>query len=241
MTKKAKITFYGHSSFLVTSETGKTIFIDPWLDGNPACPKKLEEVSALDYICLTHGHSDHVGSVLSLAKNTGAQIYAIYELINLLRNDGVPESQLQPLNKGGKAPLDGSKLAISLTNAEHSSSYVACDGSVHYAGEACGIVIHLESGRTIYHTGDTALFSDMELIGDIYTPEVAILPIGDRFTMGPEAAADAANLIQPEMVIPMHYETFEALSGKLEAFEDLVEASSSIRVSPLKPGESLDF
>ncbi len=234
------IRYFGHSAVVITSESGKQIFIDPWLKGNPLCPPEYQTPSAADLICLTHGHSDHAQNVADFAIRTGATVCATFELASLLQRDGVPEKQLQFMNKGGEVEVEGVRVA--LTNAFHSSSYQTKDGTVHYAGEPCGVVVTLESGESIYHAGDTLLFSDMALIKARFSPRVAMLPIGDRFTMGPADAALAMKLIDPEFAIPIHHSTFGLLSGTPDQFED--EASKQgVRgtIVALSPGEAFSF
>jgi L-ascorbate metabolism protein UlaG (beta-lactamase superfamily) len=235
------ISFLGHSTVLVTLPSKKTILIDPWLDGNPSCPEQFKSFDNLDLICLTHGHSDHSGSVVELAIKTKAIVCATYELASLLNKDGVPESQLQFMNKGGSVKIPSvDNISVTLTHAQHSSSYTSKDGSSNYAGEACGIVVNSEQGISIYHAGDTSLFSDMRLIKELYHPEVALLPIGDRFTMGPKEAALATKLILPSYVIPIHWGTFPLLTGTTKEFsEALVGVESELVV--LNPGESKTF
>lgn len=236
------IQYFGHSAVCITSDSGKKIWIDPWLDGNPSCPKALSNPTAADIIVLTHGHSDHVGSALALAKRSGAKVVATWELANLLVKDGLEASQIEFMNKGGNVQVDcgGTNIGVSLTQAFHSSSYDASDGKTYYAGEACGAVVHLETGECIYHAGDTALFSDMQLIAKRFAPKIALLPIGDRFTMGPEDAAEAARLIKPQIAIPIHWGTFDLLSGRPEAFLAAVsKCAPDVKVKVLRPGESL--
>lgn len=236
-----KITFLGHSTVLITLPSEKKILIDPWLEGNPSCPEKFKTFDSIDLICLTHGHSDHTGSALELAIKTGATVCATYELASLLNKDGVPESQLQFMNKGGTVKLETvDDISVTLTHAQHSNSYTSKDGSSNYAGEACGVVISAERGLSIYHAGDTSLFGDMRLIRDLYHPEVALIPIGDRFTMGPKEAALATKLIHPSYVIPVHWGTFPLLSGTTEEFAKALTGIESELVV-LNPGEEKTF
>lgn len=237
----ARITYFGHSTVLLVTESGRRIMFDPWLEGNPSCPENLHTPGPLDVIALSHGHSDHTTSALRLAKETGAKVACTFELGMLLVKDGLPSTQYLPMNKGGTIPLDGG-LSVTLTQAYHSSSYDALDGNTYYAGEPCGIVLRLESGRSVYFAGDTLLFGDMSLIAKRHHPVLALLPIGDRFTMGPEEAAEATALLAPSIVVPIHYNTFPALSGTAEAFTAAVSRhapASSARI--LEPGAELEF
>ena len=233
------VQYLGHSAVRIKTEKGAEILIDPWL-GNPTAPKGWSP-KKIDLICLTHGHSDHVGETVALAKNHKATVIAMFELGNLLVKDGLPSSQLQPMGKGGCITLPNlGGIRVALTNAFHSSSYDAADGSTHYAGEAAGVVIVLESGRSIYHAGDTCLFSDMKLIRDRFKPFLAFLPIGDRFTMGPEDAAAAAELVGSERVVPIHHSTFDMLSGTPVQFKDEV-AKRKVKtdIEVMAPGAEL--
>lgn len=235
------IQYFGHSTVLIQTDKGKRIIVDPWLEGNPSCPEDLHNVPSIDYIVLTHGHFDHTASAVPLAKGHKSQIIATYELVTLLGKEGIPEGQLHGMNKGGTMTLPESEgITVTLTNAFHSSSYQSSDGAVHYAGEACGVVITLESGMRIYHAGDTCLFSDMRLIGERYKPTVALLPIGDRFTMSPQDAAAATALIKPQFVIPIHHSTFPLLTGTPEEFQKQLARSES-QVVVLKPGELFEL
>jgi len=237
---KAKLQYLGHSAMILTTETGRIIALDPWLE-NPRCPKQLQKPAKLDYIGLSHGHADHASNALELAKNTGATIFATYELVMLLVKEGLPQNQIQPMNKGGTITLEDN-IQVTLTNAFHSSSYDTPDGRTLYAGEPCGIVIRLESGRTVYFAGDTCLFSDMALIGKRYRPQVACLPIGDRFTMGPQEAAEAAELLGAPTVVPIHFATFPALTGTAEQFaSELKKRGADSKMAALEPGQELQI
>ena len=230
-----RLTYLGHSA-VILSIGGKTIGIDPWLLGNPRCPEKLQTPDSLDLIALTHGHSDHAGDAPRLAKALGSHIAATYELAMLMIEEGVSQNHVHPMNKGGTLNWNG--ISVSLTHALHSSSYDTAKGPV-YAGEACGLVIH--SGKnTIYHAGDTSLFSDLKLIGERYRPQIALLPIGDRFTMGPAEAAEAAKLVGCKIAIPIHYKTFAALTGTAEEFGKEC-AKRGIEARVLEPGEGMDL
>jgi L-ascorbate metabolism protein UlaG (beta-lactamase superfamily) len=238
MSSTATVIYCGHSTVIIHSESGKRIIIDPWLEGNPSCPNTLFVPGHIDAICLTHGHADHCGSALELADKYRATVFATFELAMLLVKDGLSNSQVQPMNKGGSVKLpNGNGISISLTNAYHSSSYDSKDGKSYYSGEACGIIITLESGRSIYHAGDTCLFKDMELIGARFKPYLALLPIGDRFTMGPEDAARATQLIDPDFVIPIHHSTFDLLTGTPEEFARKTKDARPSTII-LEPGES---
>lgn len=226
------IKYLGHSATIIESTDG-TIAIDPWLEGNPSCPANEKNPTKLDLIVLTHGHADHAGDAARLAKTTGASIAATWELCAIMNKLGISDSKTIPMNKGGTVEVNG--INVSLTHAMHSSSFDLPEGTV-YAGEPCGVV--LQSGKhSIYHAGDTALFSDMALIRDTYKPSIALLPIGDRFTMGPKEAALAAKLIGAKVSIPVHYATFPLLTGTAAQFSEEC-AKLNLRCVELKIGEA---
>ena len=223
------ITWFGHATFVVTTPGGKRIVFDPWLTGNPKAPAGAK-IDKADVICVTHGHSDHTTDVLPVARGTGAPVVAVFELANYFQSKGVKD--VVPMGSGGTADVKG--LKISLTDAHHTSSI---DDGKTYVGTACGFVVRLEDGRAIYFAGDTALFGDMRLIRELYGPEIAFLPIGDHFTMGPAAAAKAAEFLGVRQIVPMHYGTFPMLTGTPDELQKLVEPRG-VDVLVLKPGET---
>jgi L-ascorbate metabolism protein UlaG (beta-lactamase superfamily) len=225
------ITWYGHSAFVVTTPGGKRIVFDPWLTGNPKTPAGAK-IDKADVICVSHGHSDHTGDVVPIARATGATVVAIFELASWFASKGVKDTV--GMNMGGTAEVGG--LRISMTPAIHSSGIIE-DGHSTYLGEPAGFVVRLEDGRKIYFAGDTALFGDMRLIRELYAPEIAFLPIGDHFTMGPEAAALAVNMLGVRQVVPRHYGTFPVLTGTPDALKRLVDPMG-VDVLVLKPGET---
>jgi L-ascorbate metabolism protein UlaG (beta-lactamase superfamily) len=226
----ASLTWLGHASFRLDSGGGKRVYIDPWFD-NPKCPESEKDPDRCDVIAITHGHSDHVGSAVELSKKFGPlPVVAMVELKGWLKQQGAAVDDLPGPNKGGTVEAVG--LKFTLTNAFHSSA--ADDGT--YLGEAAGVVVELEDGKTIYFAGDTCVFGDMQLIGRIYSPDVAVLPIGGHFTMDPREAAVACELLGVQKVVPMHYGTFPLLSGTPD---QLKEQAPGVDVQAIDPGESL--
>jgi L-ascorbate metabolism protein UlaG (beta-lactamase superfamily) len=225
------ITWYGHATFVLTTPGGKRIVFDPWLTGNPKTPAGAK-IDKADVICVSHGHSDHSGDVVAVARATNAPVVAVYELANWFLGKGLKE--VVGMGIGGTVVVKG--LRISMTSAVHTSS-IEEDGKVHYVGLATGFVVRMEDGRAIYFAGDTSLFGDMRLIRELHAPEIAFLPIGDHYTMDPVAAAEACEMLGVRQVVPMHYGTFPVLTGTPDALKKLVEPMG-IDVLVLKPGET---
>ncbi|MBW7650055.1 metal-dependent hydrolase [Anoxybacillus sp. ST4] len=224
-----KVTYHGHS--VVKIETsGKTIFIDPFITGNPTTDLKAEDVY-VDVILLTHGHNDHVGDTVALAKKHDALVIAPYELATYLGWKGV---RVHPMHIGGSFSFEFGK--VKLTQAFHGSSYVEENETIVYTGMPSGILFSAE-GKTIYHAGDTALFSDMKLIGEMNDIDVAFLPIGDNFTMGPEDAAVAARWLKAKIAVPIHYNTFPVIQQDPQRFVKMIEGVGRI----LHVGESIEL
>lgn len=227
------ITWYGHSAFALTSPGGKVILIDPWLE-NPKAPADAKAISSVDVILVTHGHSDHVGNTVEIVRRTGAMVVCIYELALWLSGQGL--EKVTGMNKGGTVEIDG--ISMTMVDARHSCD-IDVDGKVVAAGgEAAGFVIQMENGYTIYHAGDTSLFGDMKFIGKLHEPDVAILPIGDLYTMGPREAAMACDLIKPRTIIGMHYGTFPPLTGTPQLLKKHLHTKMKNRVVELTPGVS---
>jgi L-ascorbate metabolism protein UlaG (beta-lactamase superfamily) len=231
-----ELTWLGHASFRLDSPGGKRIYVDPWLNGNPKCPEGEVEPERCDIIALTHGHGDHVGDTVAIAQKFDCPVIAQVEMRGWLSLNGLSEDLTQGINKGGTAEVAGVKLT--LTHANHSSS-VFEDGQFLYTGESCGFVIELEDGFTIYFAGDTNVFTDMSLIGRIYSPDVAVIPIGDHYTMGPREAAVAIELLDVSRIVPCHYGTFPLLSGTPEKLREL--APQGVEILAPEPGEALTF
>jgi L-ascorbate metabolism protein UlaG (beta-lactamase superfamily) len=230
----ASLTWLGHAAFRIDSPGGKRIYIDPWLD-NPKCPEGEQQPEQVDLIALTHGHDDHVGSTLELASKFGCPVIAQVELRGWLSTKGLPEEMSHAINKGGTLDVEGIK--ITLTNAHHSSSAFE-DGTFVYLGEPAGLVVELENGTKLYFAGDTCVFGDMQLIGRIYEPDVAILPIGDHYTMGPREAAVALELLGVRRCVPCHYGTFPLLHGTPDQLREL---ATGVDVLSPEPGETIEL
>ena len=217
---RLSITWLGHSTFILTLPTGKRILVDPWL-GNPSCPSEFAKpgaIAPIDLILLTHGHSDHIGDAITCQRATGAPLVAAYELAEYFSQKGL--TNVHQMNIGGTTELAG--VRISMTFSTHSSSTME-NGMRVYLGPAAGYVLRAPDLPTVYISGDTGLFGDMKMIGEIYQPQIAFLPIRDLYTMGPDLAAIAAQWLNVRQVVPMHWGTFCALTGTPSVLKQLRE------------------
>ena len=232
-------TYLGHSTVLIETPTGKRLLLDPWTVGNPACPqewKSVESLGKLDIILFTHLHNDHVGDAATIVHtNPDASVVGIFEACNWIKKKGA--NNIRPMNKGGSQTIAG--VEIIMTHAFHSSSFTEEDGTVVYGGEPVGYILRLENGFTLYAAGDTALYGDMALLKDLYRPELALLPIGDLFTMGPKQAAHAIRLLGVSQVLPIHYATFPVLTGTPEALLQATADIPDLSIHAIKPGTTL--
>jgi L-ascorbate metabolism protein UlaG (beta-lactamase superfamily) len=226
-----QITWLGHGTFQFRLPSGQVILMDPWTDGNPKYPKGYE-IQRVDTMCITHGHFDHIHDAVPLAQRFKPEVVAIFETCNWLESKGVENTRA--MNKGGSQKVGD--VVISMTHAVHSCG-ILDDGKIIYGGEAAGYVLQLPDGRTVYFAGDTAVFSDMQIIEQLYHPELAFLPIGDLFTMDPAQAALACKLLRPKKVIPMHFGTFPPLIGR----PDELAKRTETEVWTLEPGKPVEW
>ncbi len=225
-----EITWLGHGTFRFRLESGEVILMDPWIEGNPAYPAG-HGFTRLDAILITHGHFDHIHDAVPLAKKFSPQVIAIYETCHWLEKQGV--SNLLPMNKGGTQTVG--PLTATMTHAVHSCG-ILDGGQIIYGGEAAGYILRFGNRKRVYFSGDTNVFADMELIRELYHPELAFLPIGGLYTMGPREATMACRLLRPKKLIPMHFGTFPALNGRPEEID-----GADTEVWTLEPGKAVEW
>jgi L-ascorbate metabolism protein UlaG (beta-lactamase superfamily) len=229
--KGVKITWLGHASFRIETPAGKTVLIDPWVTTNPSCPDGEKNFKKVDVILCTHGHGDHFSDVEAIAKKHKPTVVVMHELGEYLQKKGV--EKVAGMGKGGTQTVGDIK--VTMVHADHSGGIDIGDQAI-YGGEPCGYVVEFAGGLKIYHAGDTAVFGDMQIIREIYGPELAMLPIGDYYTMGPREAAYACKLLRPKAVIPMHWGTFPVLTGRPAELKKLVP---DVEVLEMKPGQTI--
>ena len=230
------LTWLGHAAFRIDTVAGTRLYVDPFLDGNPSCPESERRPERCDLVVVSHGHGDHVGDAVAIAQRFSCPVVAQVELRGWLSTKGLAEETTEALNKGGTRRFGD--VRITLTDANHSSSAFE-NGTFTYLGESCGLVLRPDDGPTIYVAGDTNVFGDMALVRRLYAPDVAVLPIGDHFTMGPEEAAVAAELVGAPRVIPSHYGTFPLLTGTPEALAPLLPDGIELVVP--RAGETIEL
>lgn len=234
MASTIPVTWLGHSTFLWQTPEGKTILVDPWVQNNPMCPPSHRKLKTVDLILISHAHFDHIGDAVAIAKEHKPKVIAIFETWAWLESKGCERGS--PMNKGGTQKSLGCE--ITMTHAIHSCGIQDGD-QIIYGGEAAGYVIRFSNGRVFYHSGDTAVFSDMALIAELYKPDTVFLPIGDHFTMGPKQAARACELLKPKQVVPMHFGSFPLLTGTPAALRERV--GNTTTVTEFKPGEAKEI
>lgn len=231
-----EIVWLGHSTFRIKTPEGKILLLDPWLMSNPACPEAFRAMPQLDALLISHGHFDHIGDAVELGLRHQCEAVAIYETSHWLEKKGLKHTR--PMNKGGTQTVAGVK--VTMVHADHSCGILDGD-QIIYGGEASGLVLTFSNGFKVYHAGDTNVFGDMKLIGQLYQPDLAMLPIGGLYTMSPKEAALAIEMLGVKQVIPMHHSTFPALPGKPAELRERLSHIVGYRQHDLKPGEILSL
>lgn len=230
--KGTRITWLGHATVLVQTAQGTNLLIDPFIAQNPKYPKSFVLPEKIDYVLLTHGHGDHISDAVPVAQKHGSTVVAVVELAGYIEKKGIKDTI--GFNIGGTVQLKD--VAVSMVEATHTAS-VQDETGVHYAGVSTGFVLSIADGPVLYHSGDTSVFGDMKLIAQLYKPEIAMLPIGGFYTMGPREAALAVEFLQPKKVLPIHFGTFPALTGTPKELAALID--SKIEVILCEPGEPI--
>jgi len=233
-TDSVRITWFGHATVLFQTTKGTTILVDPFIEHNPKYPRGFALPEKIDYILLTHGHGDHISDAAPVAKKTGATVVAIYELADYITKQGVEKTI--GINLGGTVQLGD--IAATMVEAKHSSGAQDANGT-HYVGIATGFILTLTDGPVLYHSGDTTVFGDMELIEELYEPDLALFPIGGHYTMGPKEAAVATVYTGVKTVLPLHFGTFPPLTGTPAALAELL--GDKAKVIDWKPGDSFSL
>ncbi len=241
-----EIHFLGHASFRFTAPDGQVIYFDPWLDDNPACSVAVGDIPGADIVCVTHGHVDHLGDAVDLVKNTGATLIASPEVAGYAETHGIGfDTDSVPLNIGGSATLGS--VTYTMVRADHSTGLhgVAYKGGTAYAepdGSVCGFVMTFDDGPVIYNTADTGVFGDMTLISQLYAPDLVIMPVGGKYTMGVKEAAMAAALTRPRAVIPCHYGTYPNQAADIDDLADRIRRlTPRTNVIRIDPGETVSY
>ncbi len=234
LNSQVSFTWVGHGTWRARSAKGQELLIDPWVMNNPGAPASMRKIDRCDLMLITHGHGDHIQDALAIAKATKPKVVCMVETGAWLQKKGLPGDSMIAANKGGTLDIDGIK--VTMVHAEHSCGITDGDETV-YGGEAVGLVIEFENGYTIYFAGDTDVFGDMKLIGELHRLDAAFLPIGGFYTMGPERAAKAVSLLGVKTVVPMHFATFPILDGRPSQLQELV--GKDVRVLDVKPGDTV--
>lgn len=236
MASELRVTWLGHATVLLQTASGFRVLIDPFVQSNPSCPTEFHELDRLDVVAVTHAHHDHCGDAVALWRQCRpAAVVAMVETAHWLRHQGIDAAAVVEMNKGGSVRCG--EVTITMTTANHSSSYVEGD-MLRYAGEPAGLVLRFDDGPCVYHAGDTSVFGDMAIIGELYSPELVMLPIGDHYTMGPREAAKALELLGARRVLPIHWGTFPVLTGTPAALRrECAARGLQVDIIEARPGE----
>jgi len=235
------IRWLGHASFHIMTTSGKHIFVDPWIKGSPVCPVKIEDITKADIVCATHGHPDHLGDSIEIVKKTKGILICSPELGVFAATKGIPSDgeNSYTMNIGGSVKIRG--IQVVMTNAVHTSD-TWDEGRLVTGSGACGYVLVTDDGVRMYFAGDTGIFGDMELIARLYAPQIAVLPVGGKFNMGVREAAFAAQLIKPDVLIPMHHNTYPNQTANLDEFERYLQVlAPTTKLKALKVGEAFNY